>query len=440
MAKVFFSLADSEYKDIIAKKTNRRSTAEVIISAVLYFNIVTILGVSLAADGMSVNSVTLYLIVAYILILCSSASEIYSSGNVFGLVLTSLFEASAIVSAIIININDASQASPVFVVTSICAVTFLTLPISIRAFNLLIFNKGCIVIACIVYAFIYGDKTTKVVYIIFPLIIAFFIIIAINYWFYIRQVILLHQQTEATHLKNLIDEKNTSLEEARDKLKREHGIRDKMIRHISHDLRQPINTLNYSLFNLDKTTLNQSQSQKIDIAQKSIDTANYLIEDILQISTYQKHDIDVNLEFFRIQNLFDTLHREYQNIAELHEIKLVILPCSVVVHSDLRLISRIMRNFLSNAFRHSQTKIILIGARRRKGFVDIQVIDQGVGISVDQQAHLFEEFTSTENSKASDSFGLGLSIASNLAKACEAVVKIHANEGKGTTCTLRLRI
>jgi len=436
MAKTFFSLGDSEFKDAILQRIDRRSSVEIIISAVLYLNIITVLAIALAANGLTIRSTFFYLITAYCLIFFSITTEFFIKQRFLSATITSFLEASAIFSAIIINVFSIKQASPSILVISICMATVLTLPISTRSFGLLIFSKGSIILACIIYTLLYDNHPSKIVYIVFPLIILFFIIITITYWLYIRQIILLHQQFEAKHLKELLHERNLSLKEARDKLKHEHEIRDKMIRHIGHDLRQPINTLSYSIFNMKKGSLSDIQFEHMDIANRSIDTANYLIEDILQISTYQKNDIKADKENFSINELFSLLQREYQSIVQMHNITLSIVPCTLTVQSDIRLISRIMRNFLSNAIRHSQTKKIIIGVRRGNKIIRIQVIDQGIGFH--STTNSYNGLLHDSHIKDDNNFGLGLSIAKNLAKICNATIDINTKKNKGTTCTLNI--
>lgn len=438
MSKAIFEISDSDFKDEIIQRINQRTTGEITISAILHFNIVTILSVALAADGLSVFSSWRYLTCAYLMVLTSTLIEIYCKEKKFSSLVAALIEAMAIVFALLVNATSSSPATSFVAIISVCVVTFLTLPISIRSFSILLVSKGTIFTACIIYTLLSNDGLNEDFYMVFPLVITFFLVVVIAYWLYIRHVVLLHQQIETNYFKNIIDKQNSSLKEARNSLKHEHELRDKMIRHIGHDLRQPINTVNYSLFNIDKSSLSQAQEIQVDIAQKSIDTANYLIEDILQISSYRKHDIEASIETFLIQDLFDLLAREYNTITQEKNIQLSIIPCSLRADSDIRLISRIMRNFLSNAIRHSRTKRITIGVRRKTNNINLHVIDNGLGIPYEKQQYLFTEVVSEEPSKDNVNFGLGLSIAKNLALTCGAQASIISEVGKGTNCCLSL--
>lgn len=97
---------------------------------------------------------------------------------------------------------------------------------------------------------------------------------------------------------------------ANQELQRVHELREKIIRHIGHDLRQPINALSYSLFNIDERNFSATQKDKMSIVNQSVDTANYLIDEILQISTYRKTELTVNREVFVIGVLLLAVKRE----------------------------------------------------------------------------------------------------------------------------------
>jgi signal transduction histidine kinase len=438
MARPFFSLSDSEFKDDIRKRLNQRSTVEIVISAVLHLNVITVLAIALAANGLTLHATTLYVAVAFSFVGMSAINEIIFKKVFFSSFVSGFFEFISICCVILVNVHFNNQVAPIVVVISICMVTFLTLPIAIRSFGASLSSRLCIIASCVSYIVLYDSSDEKIVYSVFPLVVLFFTVAAISYWLYIRQVILVHKQIESEHLKSVVDQKNTFLIEARNKLKNEHEIRDKLIRHIGHDLRQPINTLSYSLFNMEKVSSVEAQYEQMSIAKKSIDAANYLIEDILQISSYQKKHIHTNAELFLVGELFDLLRREYTSIADIHGIHLAVKPCSLRVKSDVRLVGRILRNFLSNAVRHSQASRIVLGARRRRDYVEIQVLDGGEGIPADLQGYLFEEFLTQYKKTQSDSLGLGLSIAKNLADACGARVDISTKEGEGTCCSLLL--
>ena len=175
MAKHFFSLADSNFKEAILQSLDQRSSVVIIISAVLYVNVVSVLAVALAANGLPVNSTAIYLAVAFSFIVSSAFIEAFFPSHVFSMLIVSFFESMAIISSLMVNAYSIKQVSPTILVVSICMVTFMSLPISVRSFRYLVFSKGSIVLACIVYIFLYNQHTIKFVYIIFSFNHSFFL-------------------------------------------------------------------------------------------------------------------------------------------------------------------------------------------------------------------------------------------------------------------------
>lgn len=82
-------------------------------------------------------------------------------------------------------------------------------------------------------------------------------------------------------------------------------------------------------------------------------------------------------------------------IAEEQEIHFSTVPSSLYVNSDIKLLRRVIQNFLTNAFRYSPKGRVVLGVRRAGDEVQIQVWDNGVGVEPSKQQLIFEEFTRT---------------------------------------------
>ncbi|NDY74832.1 ATP-binding protein, partial [Desulfobacter hydrogenophilus] len=88
-----------------------------------------------------------------------------------------------------------------------------------------------------------------------------------------------------------------------------------------------------------------------------------------------------------------------------------VVDSDLKVDSDPMMLKRILNNLLSNAFRYTGEGGVLLGARRRGGLVEIQVLDTGPGIAAGQQALVFEEFVQLQNPARDRTQGLGLGLA-----------------------------
>ena len=96
----------------------------------------------------------------------------------------------------------------------------------------------------------------------------------------------------------------------------------------------------------------------------------------------------------------------YRKGIELH-----IVSSSVYVRSDPILLEQIIGNFVANAIRYTETGRVLLGCRRRKGKLSIEVLDTGPGIPKHQRDAIFDDFHQLDNKERDRGKGLGLGLA-----------------------------
>jgi CheY-like chemotaxis protein len=103
------------------------------------------------------------------------------------------------------------------------------------------------------------------------------------------------------------------------------------------------------------------------------------------------------------------------------------------VDSDSKLLRRILQNFLTNAFRYGKGPVLL-GVRRRKGELCLEVWDRGPGIPEDKQRVIFEEFKRLDShqTRAEKGLGLGLAIADGLCRVLGHTLQVRSWPGRGS--------
>jgi histidine kinase len=110
-----------------------------------------------------------------------------------------------------------------------------------------------------------------------------------------------------------------------------------------------------------------------------------------------------------------------------------------VVLSDENLLRRILQNFLSNAIRDTPRGRVLIGCRRRGGWLRIEVHDQGPGIPETLQHEIFEEFRRLDDGVANDrGAGLGLAIVERIGRLLGHRIGLHSTLGSGSVFSVTL--
>ena len=139
---------------------------------------------------------------------------------------------------------------------------------------------------------------------------------------------------------------------------------------------------------------------------------------------------------FPISDLLRHLATEFQAIAQDQDLVLETVLSSAWVHSDSQLLRRVVQNFLSNAIRYTNSGRILLGCRRLKGYLRIEVWDTGPGIPQDKLKQVFEEFRRLQQSRDRKGLGLGLAIVDRISQVLDHPVNVRSWQGKGSVFSI----
>jgi CheY-like chemotaxis protein len=117
-----------------------------------------------------------------------------------------------------------------------------------------------------------------------------------------------------------------------------------------------------------------------------------------------------------------------------------VVPSSVVVHTDRRLLERVMRNLISNAIRYTDQGRILVGCRRCGADAIVEVADTGIGIAEETRHLIFEEFRQLGNNPRRDErgIGLGLAIVDRIVRLLGLSIAVRSRPGHGSRFAVRV--
>ena len=124
---------------------------------------------------------------------------------------------------------------------------------------------------------------------------------------------------------------------------------------------------------------------------------------------------------------------EFAPLAREKGLELIFVPSSLTVRSDRRLLRRLVQNLVSNAIKYTLDGRVLIGCRRRRGRLRIDVWDTGIGIPPSKKREIFKEFHRLdEGAKAARGLGLGLSIVERIARMLDHKIDLSSTVGGGS--------
>lgn len=232
-------------------------------------------------------------------------------------------------------------------------------------------------------------------------------------------------------LTNLIEIQH-ALEKARQTAEGLSKAKSHFLAQASHDLRQPMQALNIFITTLAEENLSLRQQSLVSKIGASAENLRLLLDNLLDISKLEAGGVVAHNYEFDIGDLLEKLLKEYQELAKSQNINLKSVNCSYHLYSDPILIERILRNFLSNAFKYTKNKI-LVGCRLYKKHLRIEVVDNGYGIGDEEQEQIFEEFFQSRNvpHNLQQGSGLGLTIVKKIADilGCNVGVNSKVNQG-----------
>lgn len=239
-------------------------------------------------------------------------------------------------------------------------------------------------------------------------------------------------------LEQRVAERTNQLIEARDAAQAANRSKDKYLAAASHDLLQPLNAARLLISTLRERSLPAAEHVLVERAHQALEGAEDLLTDLLDISRLDQAAIKPDLDLYHLDELLGPLASEFQPVAEAAGLGLRVRSGAWMIRSDIRLLTRILRNFLSNACRYTERGGILLGARRRGQVLRLEVWDSGRGIAADRLESIFLEFNQLDVGRAADrkGVGLGLAIVERIARILDCQVRVRSWPGRGSVFSI----
>ena len=248
-------------------------------------------------------------------------------------------------------------------------------------------------------------------------------------------------------------EKNRlELEEAKKIAEEATKAKSMFLANISHELRTPLNSIIGMAYLALQSKLSPKQREYIDHVDFAAKSLLGIINDLLDFSKIEAGKITIEAIPFNLQELLHhivTLHR-YQ--ADEKGIKLIYKERDIAaisqthwVISDPLRIGQIINNLLSNAIKFTHQGSVKLSTHAymqndTQLFVRMVVEDTGIGINLEQQSKLFQEFVQADSSitRKFGGTGLGLAISKHLAEIMGGTLSIVSKDGSGSMFELEL--
>ena len=230
---------------------------------------------------------------------------------------------------------------------------------------------------------------------------------------------------------------------ARQEAEAANRAKDEFLSNLSHELRNPLNTMLGWTQILRTRQLNEAAiTRALEVMERSAKAQSQLIEDMLDISRITSGKLHLNTELLDLVSVVGAAIESVQLSADAKSIQIVSQLTSATVVGDVDRLQQVLWNLLTNAIKFTpdggRVEITLAPVQT---YAEIQISDTGQGIRAELLPYIFDRFRQGDSSttKGKRGLGLGLSIVRHIVELHGGTVRAESEgEGKGSTFTVRL--
>jgi GAF domain-containing protein len=246
---------------------------------------------------------------------------------------------------------------------------------------------------------------------------------------------------ENVRLFDEIQDKSKQLAEASER-------KSQFLASMSHELRTPLNAI-IGLTEMMVTNAARFGTEKALEPLRRVNAAGThllsLINEVLDLSKIEAGKLELNPEPVDLARLIDEVIGTAGQLAEKNKNRLIVEAQENLgtLNADSMRLKQILLNLLSNAFKFTKEGEVALRMRKvadGRDWVELAVADTGIGLTAEQQAKLFQEFTQADSLTARryGGTGLGLALSRKLARMMGGDVTVQSEPGKGSVFTVRL--
>lgn len=258
----------------------------------------------------------------------------------------------------------------------------------------------------------------------------------------IEQILLLQHALQKANrqLEERVQERTAELQAALVRLSELNQLKSNFISNISHELRTPLTHIKGYLELLrdgDLGSLSTQQQHAVDVAVRSSERLQRLIEDLLQFSLAVQGELSLKLDQFNLKDLLQYVAGQFKVIAQSKDIIFQVLlhGGELPLQADSEKLEWVLSQLLDNAIKFTEPGgKVRLSANESDGLVTVAVVDSGIGIPEERLNEIFLAFHQLDgsSSRRSSGVGLGLAYANRILEAHGTRINVWSNVGKGS--------
>ena len=221
-------------------------------------------------------------------------------------------------------------------------------------------------------------------------------------------------------------------------------LKDQFVFIAAHELRTPANAIKWGLEAIDSKhpDMMKKEVKFFDIIKRSNERLLFLVQDLLEVARIESSTIKINLGSVSVNNAFDEARAEVQGLAGK---KGIVIDCDLekglpaTVGDPMRL-KEVFVNLLTNAIKYSKDKgKVTVYSETTADEVEVHIADNGIGINIEDQRHIFEKFWRSDDARAVEGTGLGLFITKQLVELMLGKIWFTSHVGEGAIFSMSFK-
>jgi PAS domain S-box-containing protein len=251
-----------------------------------------------------------------------------------------------------------------------------------------------------------------------------------------------------TALEKEVNDRKKAEEEARKALDRErelNELKSKFVSIASHEFRTPLSTVMSSAAlisqYIDRNELDKV-GKHVQRIKSSVNHLTSILNDFLSLGKLEEGKIDVNKERIHVSEFLKEVKEELTpTLKPGQTLDIDCSPSIEYLNSDSRILRNILFNLISNASKYSEAdKSITVECFVDKNSIGFAIRDEGIGIPIEDQKHMFDRFFRASNAGNVQGTGLGLNIVRRYVELLEGTISFSSEYGKGSVFTFIIPI
>lgn len=209
---------------------------------------------------------------------------------------------------------------------------------------------------------------------------------------------------------------------------------------VSHELKTPLGFIKgYSSTLLrDKTDWSEEERKEfLEVIDDESNRMSELVDNLLDSSRLQSGSLPMIFSEFNLTTMLEEVRDRIEIQHPEIQIRLVDLPDEINLDADAKRIAQVLNNIIGNAIKYAPGSPVDIQVVEKSGEIEIEIRDEGAGISDEHVESIFERFYRVPDKQRSvRGSGLGLYISKQIIEAHNGEIKVQSKVGKGTSFTI----